>query len=155
MVVEFLDEFYDECAEGDLGPRRHRQQVHGRRGARHLQLPLHPRGPRAQAVLAALDIQARWSKHAPGPRRRRWGSASASIPARPRSARWAGVQDFTIIGPVVNLASRIQGAAKSGEMLVSDQVYARLAGRIPRPGERDVQLKGIDAPVQLHPIHLR
>ena len=56
---------------------------------------------------------------------------------------------------MVNLASRIQGAAQSGEILVSDEVYAQLAGRIPSSGERDVQLKGIDDPVQLHPIHLQ
>ena len=42
-------------------------------------------------------------------------------------------KEFTITGPVVNMASRIQGAAKAGEILVSDEVYQQVADVVPIP----------------------
>ena len=62
-------------------------------------------------------------------------------------------KEFTITGPVVNMASRIQGAARSGEILLSEDVYRRVAGIVPASEQREVQLKGIDRPVSLHPLH--
>ena len=59
-------------------------------------------------------------------------------------------KEFTITGPVVNMASRIQGAAQSGEILLSEDVYRRVAGIVPPSEQREVQLKGIDRPVPLH-----
>jgi adenylate cyclase len=55
------------------------------------------------------------------------------------------VHDFTAVGDVVNTASRLQGHAASGEVLLSD----RLARLLPEPvGElEEVELKGKDQPV--------
>lgn len=60
---------------------------------------------------------------------------------------------FTITGPVVNLAARIQGAATSGEILVSEESYKRVTGIVPNSEQREFRLKGIEGPVQLYPLH--
>ena len=54
---------------------------------------------------------------------------------------------------MVNLASRIQGAAEPGEILVSDEVYKQVAGAAPDAGQREYQLKGIEGSVSLHALH--
>lgn len=53
--------------------------------------------------------------------------------------------DFTAIGDVVNVASRLQGEARGGEIVVSGRLAERLASP---PGERvEVSLKGKAEPV--------
>lgn len=56
-------------------------------------------------------------------------------------------KDFTIIGPVVNTASRIQNAAQLGEILVTEDVYRHVEDLFPNTQARPYQLKGIDHPV--------
>jgi adenylate cyclase len=57
-------------------------------------------------------------------------------------------KDFTAIGPVVNLASRLQGAAKSGEILVTADVYESIKSQYPAAQKRMLTLKGFDMPVE-------
>jgi adenylate cyclase len=59
-------------------------------------------------------------------------------------------KDFTIIGPTVNMASRIQGAAELGEILVTEEVYAEVADLCPGSESRTYQLKGIATPVKAY-----
>ena len=59
-------------------------------------------------------------------------------------------KDFTIIGPVVNMASRIQGAAGVGEILVSGDVYEQVRNLFSGTESRQFDLKGIDQPTTLH-----
>ena len=61
-------------------------------------------------------------------------------------------RDFTIIGPAVNMASRIQGAAKVGEILVTEAVYQQVTDLFPRPEIRACTLKGIDGPVNAYSL---
>jgi adenylate cyclase len=61
-------------------------------------------------------------------------------------------KDFTVIGNVVNLASRMQGAAQIGETLVTDDVYRHVSDLFPDSQMRDYNVKGIDLPVQAYPI---
>jgi class 3 adenylate cyclase len=63
-------------------------------------------------------------------------------------------RDFTAIGPVVNLASRRQGAARPGEVLVTDTVYAAVADRFPNAEARTLELKGIEKPVQAYALQV-
>ena len=57
-------------------------------------------------------------------------------------------KDFTAIGPVVNLASRLQGAAGSGEILVTEDVFNQVKDQYPHAEARMLRLKGLNDPVK-------
>jgi adenylate cyclase len=61
-------------------------------------------------------------------------------------------KDFTAIGPVVNLASRLQTAAEPGEIRMTADVYAQVEDMLPALPARPLVLKGFDAPVNSHVI---
>jgi adenylate cyclase len=53
-------------------------------------------------------------------------------------------RDYTAVGPVVNLASRLQGAARPGEVLVTEEVYRQVEELFPSAETRVCHLKGIE-----------
>ena len=57
------------------------------------------------------------------------------------------IKDFTAIGEVVNLASRLQGASHPGEVLVTEGVYREVEQNFPGAERRVCALKGIAQPV--------
>ena len=61
-------------------------------------------------------------------------------------------RDFTAIGEVVNLAARLQGVARSGEVLVSDAVYGSVGELFPAAEARTYQLKGLSQPVRAYAL---
>ena len=52
------------------------------------------------------------------------------------------VTDYTVLGDTVNIAARLQGAAASGEILVTEETYRRVASRFPDAPSRELELKG-------------
>ena len=56
------------------------------------------------------------------------------------------VKDFTAIGDVVNTASRLQGAAASGEIVISSRVHALAGDQAPDATPRELTLKGKTEP---------
>jgi adenylate cyclase len=54
------------------------------------------------------------------------------------------VRDFTAIGPVVNLTSRLQNAAKPGEIVITSEVYQHVRDSYPDLPSRQFTLKGIE-----------
>ena len=62
-------------------------------------------------------------------------------------------RDFTAVGSVVNLASRLQGAACPGEVLVTESVYEYVADQFPNAQKRVCQLKGLEQPVSAWVLH--
>jgi adenylate cyclase len=62
------------------------------------------------------------------------------------------LRDFTVIGPVVNLAARLQGAAAAGEILITDEVRNEVGDRFSDAQERTLELKGIAEPVRAYAI---
>lgn len=104
----------------------------------------------AQAVMAGLP-----------PLRERFGlplNVSVGI-----ASGWARVgrlgssdqKDYTAIGEVVNLAARLQGAARPGEILVDRGVYESVAKVYPDLAEEPLVLKGFSEPApayRLNPV---
>jgi len=62
-------------------------------------------------------------------------------------------RDYTAIGPVVNLAARLQGAAEAGQVLVTDAVYASVADQFPQAQQRSLELKGFEKPVRAYALN--
>ena len=57
-------------------------------------------------------------------------------------------KDFTAIGSVVNLASRLQTAAGPGEIIVTKEVFASIGDQYPNSQNRMLALKGFEKEVE-------
>jgi len=62
----------------------------------------------------------------------------------------SNTRNFNILGDTVNTTSRLVGAAKSGEMLLSEALVAELAEALPLGESRQIQAKGKERPLQVH-----
>ena len=62
-------------------------------------------------------------------------------------------KDFTAIGPVVNLASRLQGAAAAGEILVTENVFNHVKDQFQNAKKKTLTLKGLSDPVDGYVIY--
>lgn len=60
--------------------------------------------------------------------------------------------EYTAIGNTVNTASRLEGRAKAGEVIISPAVYERLKGRIEVTCLGPQQLKGLSEPMELYRV---
>jgi predicted ATPase len=82
------------------------------------------------------------------------GAATAGINTGPVYIGRVGSErhsEVTAMGPVVNLAARLQGKAGPGEVLVSAET-ARLVGGAFELEERSLTVKGIDQPVHAYAV---
>lgn len=61
----------------------------------------------------------------------------------------SGRSDYTALGSVVNLASRLSAEAASGEIIIDQRAHDALRGRGATEA-RSMQLKGLDAPVRAY-----
>jgi class 3 adenylate cyclase len=61
-------------------------------------------------------------------------------------------KDFTAIGSIVNLASRLQGAAAACEIVITEDVYKHVENDFPNLQSRVLTLKGIDSPLKSYII---
>src|SRR5215467_405698 len=57
-----------------------------------------------------------------------------------------GVVDFTALGDPVNTASRLASSAGAGELLLSEEVFATVAEKIPSAEIRTLNLRGKESP---------
>lgn len=153
-VVHMLHGFYDQCASAIWERDGIVNKFIGDAVLAIFNFPIVRKDHVRQAVLAGLDIQKRCrEKHlsvttSDG----KDVSLGVGVGIHTGNASIGEVgtayKDFTIIGPVVNMASRIQGAAGLGEVLVTEAVYNEVADLFPDPDIRSYQLKGIEEPVK-------
>ena len=62
------------------------------------------------------------------------------------------IRDFTVIGDLVNTVARIQGAAASGEVLVTEETFKAVAADCPHAQQRTLELKGKSRPVSVRVV---
>ncbi|UVE18995.1 adenylate cyclase [Pseudomonas sp. LS44] len=60
--------------------------------------------------------------------------------------------DYTIIGREVNLASRLESAAESGEILISHETYSLVKDVIMCRDKGQISVKGFSRPVQIYQV---
>jgi class 3 adenylate cyclase len=58
--------------------------------------------------------------------------------------------DHTVIGPVVNLASRLSKLAESGQTLIDEETYRRMSLTIPAEPLEPITVKGFSQPVLVY-----
>ena len=148
-VTDLLHDFYDECAAAVWERDGIINKFIGDAVLAIFNFPMMRDDHVERAVLAGVDIQRRCAA------KRRAGSCAdamkigVGIHTGSTSVGEVGTayRDFTVVGPVVNLASRIQSAAQAGEVMVSEDVYRHVAGLFPEAAPRAATLKGIERPV--------
>jgi adenylate cyclase len=60
------------------------------------------------------------------------------------------VMDFTALGDAVNLGARLQSHASAGEVVLASDLYALVAADHPHARSELVDVRGRDAPVEVH-----
>ncbi len=117
------------------------------------------RRPALRAVRMAMAMQAAMQTLALGWRARHWaigyGIGLAKGPATVGRFGCERRLDYTAIGTVVNLASRLCSAAADGEILVDAVAAAELGGRIPLDDLGPRALKGFDEEIRVFAIAAR
>jgi class 3 adenylate cyclase/CheY-like chemotaxis protein len=113
--------------------------------------PLPLPDPAARAVRMALAMQREVSKLTAGWKRRGYdlgmGVGIAQGFATIGGIGFSGRIDYGAIGTVTNLAARLCGEARGGEVLVSQRVCAALDGQLPTESAGELALKGFHRPV--------
>lgn len=149
-VVGMLHEFYDECAAAVWERDGIVNKFIGDAVLAIFNFPIMREDHARQAVLAATELQKKCSE------KKKLNAVGVGVGIHTGLASIGEVgtayKDFTIIGPIVNLASRVQGAAKSGEILVTEEVYEQVADLFPAAESRTYQLKGIENPVKAYTL---
>jgi len=156
-VSGLLDAFYDDCAHAIWERDGLLNKTIGDAVMAIFNFPINQGDHPRQAVLAAQDIQRRWSA-----RRETLGAELGLVGAElgvgvgihcgdlsfgefGRSHR-----DLTAIGTVVNLASRAQSAAAAGEILVTQAVYERARSELADSRPQQRALKGFEGSTTLY-----
>ena len=155
-VTDMLHGFTDECAEAIWERDGIVNKFIGDAMLAIFNFPIMRADHVQQAALAAQDIQRRWARKQALVSSGGGASVGLGIGIHTGLASIGEIgtayKDFTIIGPTVNMASRIQGEAKAGEVLASADVYKHVADMFAKSESRACQLKGIAEPVAVHPL---
>jgi len=82
------------------------------------------------------------------------GAGIASGPAFVGNVGGGPVTDYTVLGDTVNVAARLQGAAASGELLVTEATYRHVESEFHNAPIRDLELKGKSESVRARVIRM-
>ena len=113
--------------------------------------PLHAEDHAKRAVQAVVRILSGMKSLAPA-EHLHVGAGIATGEAYVGNVGEGAVTDYTVLGDTVNVASRLQGVAASGEILVTEETYAHVESEFPNTPRRELELKGKSEPVRARVI---
>ena len=153
-VSMLLDVFYDECASAIWEHDGILNKTMGDGLLAVFNFPISHDDHAARALRAARQIQARWrevGRTHPEAQGQDVG-VGIGIDCGQLSFGEFGHShtDITAIGTVVNTAARAQAAATSGQILLTEAVYARTQADLPGSQPRDYQLKRFQSTTRLY-----
>jgi adenylate cyclase len=157
-VPDLLGEFYEACGEAIWGRDGIINKLIGDAVLAIFNFPLEREDHVEQAVLSAVDLQAKCSALGSQLRSRGAGDAAVGVGVGLHTGAVSigeigqYCKDFTAVGEVVNLSSRLQGAARPGEVLVTEEVYRQVEASFPGAEARVCDLKGVDKPVTAYAL---
>jgi len=158
-IAEMLHGFYDDCAEAIWERDGIVNKFIGDAVLAIFNFPITQSDHARQAVLAAMDIQKRCSQkmklqNPDGSGKNLSLGIGIGIHSGEASIGEVGTayKDFTIIGSVVNTASRLQSAANAKEVLVTNDVYQQVSDLFPDCESRAYALKGLEKPVTAYSL---
>ncbi len=156
-ISRLLDAFYDDCADAIWEQDGLLNKTIGDAVMAVFNFPIKWPDHARRAVLAAREIQRRWTAERDA-LAGEFGVGAAElgvgigIHAGELSFGEFGRshRDLTAIGTVVNTASRAQAAAGPGEILVTAAVQQRAGSDFSDNAPKAYQLKGFDTPIELY-----
>jgi adenylate cyclase len=154
-IAKLLDAFYDVCGEAIWEHDGIINKTMGDAVLAIFNFPIKRADHVAHAVAAAQKIQDLWRVRRDALSQTGDGAASTGIgigldTGRVNFGEFGRThQDLTAIGTVVNVASRAQSAAASGQILMTAAVREKAGAALPESAGRDYQLKGIEQPARL------
>ena len=155
-VGDLLDSFYDVCAKAIWERDGVLNKFLAAAFLALFNFPYTRQDHVQQAVLAATHIQQRWLERSRTAVEDGRASLGVGIGIHTGVASIGEVgkacKELAITGPVVNLASRIQGSAEAGEILVSEAAYQQIVDATPDRASRAYQFKGIEGPTTIRVI---
>lgn len=117
-----------------------------------------PFGSKSYRRTAALAAEELLRAVGYGGRGEPWLPLAAGVhsgPAYVGKVGTAGVGDFTALGDTVNTAARLQALAQAGELVLSEQVFADVAGEYPEAAQRTVEVRGKGEPLAVRVVRPR
>ncbi len=112
-------------------------------------VPMGTKDARSAAVAAAVELMGRFSEVLPEEATPRLGIGLNAGLAFVGKVGEGEVADVTALGDTVNAAARLQGEAKAGEIVMSEDIYQAVAVGYPSLESRVVQLRGREAPMDV------
>jgi len=154
-ITPYIDEFFRRCSKIVIDHDGIIDHFRGDAVLAFFNVPIRREDHLNQAIEAAREIQ----MAVPNINKDRGGSdllkVGVGITTGMGLATTVGSNactDYTIMGDVANIASRLQGLAEPGEILISDEVYEAVQSGYPDAEKRVVDLKGISSPVQVYSL---
>ena len=150
VITPVIDEFFRRCSEIVVSQDGILDNFRGDAVLAFFNVPLKREDHVARAITVATQIQQtvpEINARLGGEDLLRVGIGITTGMAYASTVGSDDCKDYTVMGDVVNIGSRLQGLAGPGEILVSEEVYEHIGYEYPDASERVLELKGIGDPV--------